>query len=115
MNIKELQQKARNRYNGMIYDTGYEPFTTFWSDFEIVEVFGIDAIKDTYNRCFKSWKGDYKYLTELCMILNWKVWAWVGLNDDIARVYDNLYQELDTWCLDNLKDDELSYFIRTLD
>lgn len=49
---------------------GYETFTTFFEDFTIAEYFGVNAIKDTYNRAFNEWKNDYKYLTELVMVLN---------------------------------------------
>ena len=36
---------------------GYEMQTTFWQDFSIADRFGIDAVKDTYNRAFKEWKN----------------------------------------------------------
>lgn len=54
---------------------GYKPITTFWDDFSIADNFGIDAVCDTYNRAFQEWKTDYKYLTELVMVLNWKIWS----------------------------------------
>ena len=53
---------------------GYETMTTFWQDFTIADNFGVDAVNDTYNRAFNSWKDDYRYLTELVMVLNWKIW-----------------------------------------
>lgn len=34
--------------------TGYEPKTTFWEDFSTADKFGIDAIKETYNRAFNE-------------------------------------------------------------
>ena len=68
--------------------TGYTMFTTFWDDFAIAERMGIIvqngqyvrtdvnrgivAIEDTFNRAFKEWKTNYKYLTELVMVLSWK-------------------------------------------
>ena len=33
--------------------TGYKPMTTFYMDFSIADMVGVDAIKDTYNRIFK--------------------------------------------------------------
>ena len=56
--------------------TGYKPLTTFWSDFSMAEQFGIEAVKDTFKRAFEEWKGDYKFLTELVMVLNHKIWQW---------------------------------------
>lgn len=31
---------------------GYETKTTFWDDFSIAEMFGINAVRDTYKRAF---------------------------------------------------------------
>lgn len=42
---------------------GYTPITTFWDDFTIAEAFGENAVRDTFNRAFEEWKGNYKYLT----------------------------------------------------
>ena len=56
--------------------TGYKPLTTFWSDFSTAEQFGIEAVKGTFKRAFEEWKGDYKFLTELVMVLNHKIWQW---------------------------------------
>lgn len=30
-------------------ETGYKPITTFYQDFSIADIYGIDAIKDTYK------------------------------------------------------------------
>ena len=48
--------------------------TTFFEDFTIADKFGKKAVLDTYQRAFKEWKSDYKYLTELVIALNWKIW-----------------------------------------
>ena len=53
--------------------TGYKPITTFYTDFSIADNFGANAILDTFKRAFRSWKDNYKYLTELVMVLNWKI------------------------------------------
>ena len=57
-------------------ETGYKPMTTFYQDFSIADNFGIDAIKDTYNKAFNEWKTNYKYITELVLVLNWKIWSY---------------------------------------
>ena len=54
-------------------ETGYKPFTTFWQDFSIADTYGLQAIQDTFNRAFDEWKEDYKYLTELVLVLNHKI------------------------------------------
>ena len=94
--------------------TGYKPMTTFYTDFSIADKFGVNAIKDTYNRAM-IWKSDYKYLTELVMVLNWKIWEHSESNLEYARLYNKLWEELDSFAMNNLKGEELSYFIRTTD
>ena len=94
---------------------GYKQITTFFQDFSIADNFGVNAIRDTFNRAFKEWKKDYKYLTELVMVLNWKVWQWNEENDDFANVYQELWEKADAYACENLKGEELSYFYRTTD
>ena len=103
----------------------YECFTTFWDDFTIADSLKhgqIAAIKDTYKRAFKEWKHDYKYLTELVMVLNHKIWQWYdgekwenGKSTDIARVYSKLWEEARDYAETHLKDEELSYYFRITD
>ena len=95
--------------------TGYEPISTFYTDFSIADMFGVSAIKDTYKRAMEGWKEDYKMLTELVMVLNWKIWEHYETNDKIARVYDELWKKADSYAVANLKGDELHYFYRTTD
>lgn len=95
--------------------TGYKPITTFYTDFSIADKFGVEAIKDTYKRVFQEWKYDYKYITELAMVLNWKLWRWYGKNDELSMLYDSLWKEIDGWCIDNLKGKELEYYYKTTD
>ena len=95
--------------------TGYKPITTFYEDFSIADMFGVAAIKDTYNRAFKEWRADYKYLTELVMALNWKIWEHYERNDEYAELYNDLWMNTAEWAVENLKGDELSYYYRTTD
>lgn len=90
--------------------------TTFWSDFSIADKFGIEGIKDTFKRAFEEWKNNYIYLTELVLVLNWKLWEhYENGNESIARVYNDLWEQAQSYGYDNLEGEELSYFIRTLD
>ena len=95
--------------------TGYKPLTTFYLDFSIADKFGVEAIRDTYNNAFRSWKNNYRYITELVMALNWKCWRWYEVNDDYCKLYKELYEKLNDWCFENLKGEELDYFIDTTD
>lgn len=97
--------------------------TTFWEDFTIAEKSGgIPAIRDTYKRAFNEWKTNYKYLTELVMVLNHKIWQWYdgneddkGLHTEIARCYNELWQKTAKYAETHLKGDELSYYYRITD
>lgn len=95
---------------------GYETITTFWQDFSIADHFGPGAIKDTFNRTFNEWKNNYKYLTELVMILNWKIWEhYEKDNRAYAKLYNTLWMATDAYATENLKGDEADYFFRATD
>ena len=95
--------------------TGYKPITTFYEDFSVADMYGIDAIKETYDICFNEHKDDYKYLTELVMALNWKIWEHYKSNEKYAKLYDKLWGKTDLYATRHLKGDELKYFYRTTD
>ena len=90
--------------------------TTFWSDFSIADRFGKAAIKDTFKRAFAEWKTQYKYLTDLVIVLNHKLWQhYENGNQDVAKLYDELWRKADSYAANNLKGDELAYFYTTTD
>ena len=96
--------------------TGYRPKTTFYQDFSIADMFGADAIKDTYKRAFNEWKNNIEYLTELVMVLNWKIWEYYDpYNETYAELYDSLWKQADEWCMENLNGDDMKYYIQTTD
>ena len=39
-----------------------EYFTTFWTDFDIAEIYGEEAIIDTASRAYEEWKSSIKYI-----------------------------------------------------
>ena len=90
--------------------------TTFWMDFSIADRFGENAIKDTYKRAFKEWKGNHEYLTELVIVLNHKIWQWWEKGyDKYSRLYDGLWREAHQYALDNLKGKEFEYYFQMTD
>lgn len=95
--------------------TGYKPITSFWSDFSIADAFGIDAVQDTYKRAFNEWKGNYKYLTELVLVLNHKIWQHYETNEPLAKVYNELWGKTDSYAYENLNGEELQYFYDVTD
>lgn len=90
--------------------------TTFWTDFRIADAFGVSAIKDTYKRAFKEWKKEYKYLTDLVMVLNHSCWYWYDMgNQKLSELYSDLYYEAHEYACTHLKGDELRYYLETTD
>ena len=92
---------------------GYTQISTFYQDFGIAEIFGINAVRDTYKQAFASWKYDYKYLTELVMVLNWKIWEHFKTNTALAEVYNDLYEKAKKYATTHLKGVELEYYYKT--
>ena len=92
----------------------YKLKTTFWMDFTIADIFGTSAIKETFDRAFNEWKDNYIYITELCMVLNWKIFEHYEKNNhEYGLLYDELWKKVDSYCYDNLKGEELEYFYET--
>ena len=96
-------------------NSNYNFKTTFWSDFSIADRYGIPAIKDTFNRAFEEWKDNYIYLTELVLVLNWKIWQWYETRESYAEVYNDLWEMADQYAMENLHGEEMNYFIETTD
>lgn len=95
--------------------TGYKPHTTFYTDFSMAEPFGITAITETYNTVFNDSKSNIVYLTELVMVLNWKIWEHCETNPTLSRFYQSMWEKTDAYCMENLTGDDMSYFLRTTD
>ena len=93
----------------------YNFITTFRTDFEIADMFGTKAIKDTFERAFNEWKHDYKYLTELVIVLNWRIFDYYDTNREYAKLYDELWRKADNYAVNNLQGEELSYYYRVTD
>lgn len=83
-------ERAFERFS--LEQSGYKRFTSFANDFAIAECFGDGGIKDTFRRALAAWKKDYKYLTELEMVLNWLCWFWYeNKEDELSALYSELY------------------------
>lgn len=102
-------------FKEFMQENGYELQTTFWSDFSIADRFGLSAVRDTFRRAFEEWKGDYKFLTELVLVLNHKIWQHHKTRPELATLYQSLWEQADRYATENLKDDELGYFLDTTD
>lgn len=96
-------------------ETGYDTKTTFWDDFSIADRFGNAAIQDTFNRAFDEWKSNTVFVTELALVLNHKSYQWHEKDKSRAELYTRLWQTVDDWCIENLKDDDAMYYYEITD
>ena len=96
-------------------ELGHKLETTFWEEFSIAETYGADAIREHYGMVFNQWKGNLNYMTELVLVLNWKIATWFGVDDRLGLTYDELWAESDAYALKTFKGDDLHYYLSTLD
>ncbi len=89
--------------------------TTFWMDFTIADQFGMDAVLDTYKRAFEGWRTDVRYLADLVVVLNHKIWQHYQTNEPLARLYDRLWREATNWAWEHLEGDDATYFFEYTD
>ena len=100
-------------YTNPIFEMiGYEPKTTFWSDFSIADMFGVEGVKDTYNRAKDEWQDNIEYMTEFAMVLNHKSWQHNEKTQVLCGLYSDLWIEIDNFIYEHFKDNEeaLSYY-----
>ena len=71
---------------------------------------GVGAVNDTFDHAFEEWKSDYKYLTELVLVLNHKIWEHYQKNEPLARAYNDLWDKTRAYAEENLKGEDLSYY-----
>lgn len=122
MNVFQYAAREEAAFRAQAQEIGYKQQTTFYNDLSIAEfcekyMQDRNAIQHTINNCIKSWLSDIKYITELALCLNWKVWRWYESDIRLAKLYQDAYDKLyDKVCEKyKNKDKELSYFFRTLD
>lgn len=90
---------------------GYTMKSTFYSDFAIADNFGIEGVKDTYNRAFNEWKGNAVFVAELVLTLNHRGWKHFQEGRKVfAILYFDLYNELNDWAWENLEGKDLEVY-----
>ena len=95
---------------------GYTQRTTFWDDFTIAEKFGLPAIERTYRNAFNSWKNDVVFITELVLVLNWKMLYMDERHmTEKSVMYYKCWVELSNWCERHLEAGAYEYFILVTD
>lgn len=115
----------QNWFKGQMSELGHETHTMLWSDFTIADYYGTKAITDTYNKVLdasksydaekKKNKYNEKVVTEMYMVLNWKLNTFHGKNDILAQHYYELYEKLYEFVTKHFTKEQLSYFYETTD
>lgn len=99
---------------------GYKPLTTLWEDFSIADRFvGVEKspIEDTYKRALDFCKMDYKYMTELVLVLNHKIWQWYERDAMYSMLYDTLWRmaEEEFFKIYENNEEAMEYYYRVTD
>lgn len=98
--------------------TGYKPLTTYYEMFTKEEPKGYESIKQLFDDLFALNKdaNRYEYLTELSLVLNWKMWHFHSVRDyETSHFYESLWRKVDRYALDTLKGEELKFYLHTTD
>ena len=93
----------------------YKFESSFWEEFSIAEDYGPEGIHHHYDIVFEQYKDNLKYLTELVLVLNIKIFIWYGVDDTIGKMYEDLYVDADAYALSSFEGDDLHYYLHTLD
>lgn len=86
----------------------------FLQDFKNAERNGIDAIKYTFKKLFEENKTNYVYLTDLAIILNERSKKYKIVNTRFSKLYNKLYEELNDYVVQTLKDKKLDYYFNNI-
>lgn len=99
MNVFQYAAIAeRNWEENLSNISGFKHKYTFYSDFSIAEFCEVymrdkNAVKKTFNTVMSSWKGSYKALTEIVLVLNHKAWSFAGNVDSSYLKCGNAWRE----------------------
>ena len=93
----------------------YKFKTSFWEEFSISDQYGAQGVVEHYNLVFDQWKDNLKYLTELVLVLNWKIYQWYQVDDTLGMTYDDLWKRTDSFAMDTLRGEDLHYYLSVLD
>lgn len=108
MTQKEFEQAMLN--------LGYKPVTDLALCFERAEEkLGLNGPDYVFNCVFEKTKNNVKWVTELVILLNHKIWYYYRNNDELGLIYEKLYKKAYNWCVCNLEGEDAEYFFRVID
>ena len=92
----------------------------FWEAFNNAEEAGEETVITVARMLYLRWRDHIHELTDLVMVINHKSWdhyeKWnAALQELYTALYYEYYEKAINYLESNKRDEELSYFIRTLD
>ena len=92
------------------------PDSTFYADFSVADVYGEDAIRETFASAFSNWKGDARMFVELVAALNHKIWFWYEAGvEEYSALYDSLWRKADEYGCEHFKGEDANHYFQVLD
>ena len=117
---KFTQQLVKEKWNYL-----YNKYEFFWYKLDIFEYLYKMSIEDEKNEVLKKIEkwcrkkrrelNEKVELTAFAMCLNHKIRKWYGKDEDIARMYNDLWMDFDYKIEKKLKWDDLKYYYCTTD
>lgn len=109
-------QLEQAQFTAYMKTLDYETITTFWADFAIAEAFGVESVKDTFERCMEEWKSDIKFMTELVLVLNHRSWYKYDKGEEaLSRLYADLYYKADAYVNSHFSEEDFEYYFNITD
>lgn len=92
----------------------------FWAAFDEAEETGDATIQVIASLAYERWKDSIEELTDLVMVINHKCWEHYRLgNSELSSLYGDLYyfyyEKAINYLEKGKRNEDLTYFIRTLD
>jgi hypothetical protein len=75
--------------------------TNDWEFFTAPEQKEDVDIEELYRKLFREWRNDVKFVAELSMCMNWKLWEHYEKGDEsLAELYNSLRMRVHDYALD---------------
>ena len=98
---------------GLLLTQNYKSKTKFWSDFTIADEFGVGGVRTTFSITFSRCKDNAEQVMELALVLYLKSEEHIQYeNFELYQTYDNLFYQVNNYCMENLDDDDLSFYLK---
>ena len=115
MNVLQYASRCERMFEMFLNEVGKERKTTLFADLSIAECYGIKSVKDTYKQVMRSWGNNLEFMCEWVVALNQKIWQHYEKNEELAKVYDELWRKADDYCQEHFKGDDLSIYYAYID